>query len=746
MLIGLGLSNCDEPPSKFEVESSINRTVNEVERLIRQDSTLPRLTRREIVDILFNITSKDLEAYRNKETVEKARKIYQRALMVVLPYNAENSKENLNDLYTKPPIVQIIADPSNPKNLEAWKSALLQSNVSTRSDKEALENLVVTHASEKTSPKESSHAKTQYKNHKETYSEVRAKVPLKETLKFDSEPIKFSFNLESLQQRPTVTEEPVGTRRPVFQAPSTKDEDVYIVYSTSATTVPIVETSPNDRSKFDIKEPQASLSLKYNQNVLSSNQWRYNAPPSTTTQRATTSLKFSLPEEIRDKQSFSSTVSETPEDATRSATTGKAEDNGNYPSETMQIANNEQAIAPIYVTPVSSSSVASEKSKYGSTYNLNSGGFRRITTTTTTTTTMRPEVMELLASIGLRPENATKVEEVFKESKESLESKFQIPGSNGFLYTTTSGLTAVVPDSPSIVAQNTFENPVSELGKGMNNLTPDVQLLFQRFGLQTSNLATMTVASTPRPTVNTNSYTNFKPLPTSGVKDQDMKEFLAKFGLGVSDHRQRKAMPEPTKQPSLIEAVPDNMRQILENIGLISRKTVVKETPVIQEKRPRETTKFHIFKPHEVRLQNEEQRTKINELLDTVKLVQEGKASVKDVRRAADDLLATTKSLKDGPDPLSLEEIIKVYNEDVKNEVKRQQGPIESIETSTDGVQDFANTSTTPATPSLSTGIKRFMISVLGTSEFLVERIIQGLARIRRMLSRVGDQMKRPPD
>lgn len=709
MLTVFGLTHGDDLPSRIEVENSINRTINEVERLISQNSSLPQLTRREIVDILLNITtSKNLETItHNKEAIEKARKIYERALMVVLPYNAQDAKENIKDLYTKPPIVQIIADSSsNSKDFNVWKHEKIQSTTQEMEhDKESFENLVVTHASEKENPPE----KMQYKNHRETYSEAHTKLPLTETLKFESAPIKFSFNLDNLQKQPAITETPV-TRRPVFkeESSSTKNEEIYIVYSTTATTMRPVETSSKKENILTTSRP-----LKYSENVLSVDQWRYNAPTSTmqslTTSSKASSFKISLEDAA---PTVINKIENTPEIL-------------KTPFKKIQTAKQPTSI---YVTPTSSFSTSFEKLKYNSTYNLNSGGFRKITTTT-----MRPEVMELLASIGLRPENSTNVEEVFKKNQENLKNKSEIFNSNGLVYKTISGLTAVEPDSPSITAQNTFENPVLEIGKGMNNLTPDVQLLFQRFGLQTSNLIT-TTTSTPRPTVNTNSYTNFKPLPTSKIKNEDMKEFLAKFGLGISDNRQKKSLLASTERPSLIEAVPSNMRQILENIGLISRK-VSKTVPKIEDTEPKNATKFHVFKPHEVQIKDERQRMKINELLDIVnKLVQEGKTSAEDVQKAADDLLKNenTKTLRDGPDPLHIEEIIKIYNEDLKNEVKRQNSE-ETVETTTIGDEDLAKTTTTI------TGIKRFMISVLGTSESWVKRIMQGLTRIRRMLINMGD-------
>lgn len=728
MLIVISLCHCNDLPSRTEVESSINRTVDEVERLIRQNATLPQLTRREIIDILFNITSKDVETYRNKKTIEEARNIYQKALMVVLPYSAEDARENIKDLYTKPPIVEFIADlSSNPENFETSKNKKLQAKTLIQEhDKQSLENFIVTYAPEKNLPKENLPA--EYKNHRDTYSEGHSNMSVKETLKFDSAPIKFSFNLENLQ-KPIFTERPAITKRPVFEGSSlTKDEEVYVVYSTSATIIPpgTVEMKKNV-SMLNLGSEMTSRPLKYNENVLSVDKWRYNAP---TTPSTTTLTKFpDFFKRIRDKQPLFPTIRISLENMTSTTPITKI----NHIPETLKVITTSEKIpivsaeqsVPIYVTPMPSS--LSEK--YNSTHTLNSGGFR-----TVTTTTMRPEVMKLLASIGLRPENTTNVEDVFKKNKEreDLEIKSEIPNSNG-LIDTTSGLSVVVPDSPSISAQNTFENSVSEIGKGMNNLTPDIQLLFQRFGLETSNLVTTTM-STLKSTFNTNSYTNFKPLPTSKIKNEDMKEFLAKFGLGISDSRQKKAMSASTERPSLIEAVPSNMRQILENIGLISRK-IPRTTPKMESiEEPAKMTKIHIFKPHEVRVKDEGQRMKINELLDKIRLVQEGKTNATDVRKVADDLLATTKTLKDGPDPLNLEEIIRIYNEDVKNEVKRQ-NPEKTVEITTN--DDRVNTTTT--------GIKKFMISILGTSEFGVRQIIQGLGRIRRMLTNMRDKMQ-PPD
>ncbi|KAK2582472.1 hypothetical protein KPH14_004778 [Odynerus spinipes] len=705
LLLGLHNGYSKELPSIFEVEGSINRTISEVERLVNENPSLPRLSRHQIVDILYNITSKDLESYEDKDTIEKARTMYQRALMVVLPYKARESSENLKDLYTKPPIVQIISDSASGERLQmvlddrTRESSASYEAVSSETES-PLDNFVVTHPAEKTSYKSSLP-----KNHRETYSDVRLKESLKESLNPGSAPVRFTFNLEDLQKNVYSTERTTTIGDPVFLSTTTDNERVQGINV-------VLDSLNNDKEAsseeltLDLTRPTTATS-KSSQNVLFSDQWRYHAPP---------------PQKIAEKKPLApsfvpTTVQMSWEDAITSRTP-------NEPEATSRIEIQEdERPSPIYVTPLTSTST-SQKSKYSSTFALNSGGFRTATRTSTEKNTeepMRQEVMDLLASIGLRPDNETSVEEIFNKNKEILESNSQIPDTEGLTYTTTTGITN--PDSPSIAEQNTFETGAFDLKKGMQNLTPDVQLLFQRFGLQTSNDQLPSVSTTVQ--TSTNSYTNFKPLPTSSVRDQEMKEFLARFGLGLNDNRQRKAMKMVTEPPSVIEAVPFNMRTILENIGLISnsRRTVKTMANSGTDMEETESTKYHVFKPHETNFRNEDQKSKINDLLDTVKLVQEGKADAKDVQKAASNLLKTTKTLSSGPDPLSLEEIIRVYNEDLRNEVKRQQqetgGQNETESSVGSNTESTEPTPTTIPTTAVSDSAKSAdeMVSVLRESD-----------------------------
>nr|XP_031838345.1 uncharacterized protein LOC116429485 isoform X1 [Nomia melanderi] len=725
LVLGLGHGQDNDLPSRMEIESSINRTIEEVERQLREDPRLPRLTRQDIVKFLQNITSQDLKTFKDKEKVERARKLYQRALMVVLPYNAE-SNGNLNDLYTKPPMVQMIPDFRNTENYEAKVKEDSKYQVASNSPKlekdktkvnsktqvqlelprsgneakinedesgkgaiidlsipSADENMVSDRVTYKTPIKDaqSTTTKNQYKNHRETYSDVRTKVPLKETLKLDSAPVRFTFNLENLQKNAIPVEKMTTARYPVYKNNGNKNPELEIVYSTSITELPTTKSSTKGIT-IDLGQSRTS------HNVLSSNQWRYNAPPSTT-------LKPTMPSKL-EKVPFLPTINTDAEESSVKTLPKTPETivMDFKPAEAL-IMDTKKPTA-LYVTPMPTGTPS--KVKYSSTYSINSAGFRAATSTTTSVP-MRPEVMELLASIGLKPDNSSNVEDVYKKNKDILGNKTQIPELNGVVPGLVPSLSSTGPDPVSILSQNTFSNSAYEIKKGVANLTPDVQLLFQRFGLQSPKLDPSTT-TTERTTINFNDYTNFKPLPTSNVKDQGMKEFLAKFGLGINDNRRQKSMKHATEASSVVEAVPDSMRGILENMGLVSstvkpRKSVNK---VVEDMESTETSKFHVFKPHEVNVDDEKQRVKINELLDTVKLVQEGKADIHKVKKVANDLLETTKILKDGPDPLRLEEIIRTYSEDVRNEIKRQQEDEQPETTTVEAAEEATTASTTTAT------------------------------------------------
>lgn len=325
---------------------------------------------------------------------------------------------------------------------------------------------------------------------------------------------------------------------------------------------------------------------------------------------------------------------------------------------------------------------------------------------------MRSDVANLLASIGLQPTDQT-----FGSNGNILGEDFAIPESN--FIPKTAGLTSVGPDVSSIsqtfgIGQTNFQ--------GVSNLSPDLQSLFQRFGLSVSgNEVTTSRPKKPEVRTTVSSWNSFKPLPTSEIKDEGMRSFLATFGLG--DVRDKKAMKTlertTTEAPSVIEAVPEDMKRILENIGLITRSAASRRPDLPTTEDP---SKLHVFKPHETKISDDKQKDQINQLLDTVKLVQDGKADVADVRDAANRLLTSTKTLPDGPDLIGLEEILQRYNEDLRKEVKRQEASREIH-------------------GEMTSGIKRLMIFGLARSMVWIDGVIRGLERVKDVIANVTNKV-----
>ncbi|GLV35269.1 uncharacterized protein CBL_01581 [Carabus blaptoides fortunei] len=94
--------------------NNVDGTVEDIQKMINSDKTLPRLTRGEIIELLDNLTQTDPEGWRKK--VNKNRQEYQRAIMLVMPYTPKNTDNfNMEVLYTKPPITHIIGS-ETPKS------------------------------------------------------------------------------------------------------------------------------------------------------------------------------------------------------------------------------------------------------------------------------------------------------------------------------------------------------------------------------------------------------------------------------------------------------------------------------------------------------------------------------------------------------------------------------------------------------------------------------------------------------
>ena len=725
------------------------------------------------------------------QAIQKTREDYQRALMVVLPYKPSDSGDGLTELFTKPPMVQMVpddaSDPKKDSKVEyAYNpSPYIINNVQQSENLiESKHQLVTAHMRFENEKRKTS-ASPDIKNFDvitTTKTKLQSELPnsnfkdfetIKTTkssgnVKSESTPQKFTFNLEAMDQRAEASHSSIATRRPIYKGTFSRYKTstitppkLEILYSTTPRTTTSTTTTTTTTTEA-ITETTARPN-KPTESILSSDQWRYYAPPTTTTPKIIIQSDDSPWKPMSPaKGFFLPTVQSSSENVEEPNFTAiKMEDFQKIMEATTPTTTKP---APIFVTP---SIMTNHKENYKAVTSVIKtvpSRFKLTTTTTALPTPMREEVAQLLKSIGLQPMNPTKPQNDFKFNQNNVDAQL-----NAYLDSTMK-TSKIQTNKPSVLPstaskESSFKAPQLPIKDGVMNLSPDIQLLFQQFGLQIpkqeATPTTTTTTTTPRPTIPTsvNSYTHFKPLPTSAVKDKDFRDFLAMFGLGARDTRSQKSMQmqqprQVTKRPSLIDAVPRNMRKILENIGLIRKAPKPEVTSQEPQQEPEilteastiieQTTQFneHIFKPHEIVFDDKKQNEKIKNLLNTVKKVQEGRANVQDVQMVAHDLLQSTKSLANGPDPLKLEEILNNYRDNLKNEVKRQQEQTTTLAPETTATSAAGELDEATLSSMATTGIKKLMIYFVGTSELWVRRIIGGLTKMKGLLTNVTSKLR----
>ncbi|XP_036342255.1 mucin-5AC-like [Rhagoletis pomonella] len=85
----------------------LEETIEEVQRILSQDPSLPRLTRGEIEELYEKVTREEYQ--KSIAAGDMGRADSMRALMLVLPYNTDNKTEgNIQELYTRPPVTRVI--------------------------------------------------------------------------------------------------------------------------------------------------------------------------------------------------------------------------------------------------------------------------------------------------------------------------------------------------------------------------------------------------------------------------------------------------------------------------------------------------------------------------------------------------------------------------------------------------------------------------------------------------------------
>ncbi|KAH8394487.1 hypothetical protein KR222_011841 [Zaprionus bogoriensis] len=102
-----GANYVQQLDKSFFQPREIEQTIDEVQKILANDPALPRLTRGEIEELYEKVTREEYE--KSIEAGDMSRADSMRALMLVLPYNTDNNtEENLQELYTRPPVTRVI--------------------------------------------------------------------------------------------------------------------------------------------------------------------------------------------------------------------------------------------------------------------------------------------------------------------------------------------------------------------------------------------------------------------------------------------------------------------------------------------------------------------------------------------------------------------------------------------------------------------------------------------------------------
>uniref|UniRef100_A0A182NL57 Uncharacterized protein n=1 Tax=Anopheles dirus TaxID=7168 RepID=A0A182NL57_9DIPT len=119
----------------------VHETIAEVQRLLSLDPSLPRLTRGEIEELFENVTREEFA--KSLRAGDHHRAQHMRALMLVLPYHTNNmSPENMQKMYTRPPVTRIVGSAADTIPLTAAR--LVATTTTTPAPRTTTESIPVT--------------------------------------------------------------------------------------------------------------------------------------------------------------------------------------------------------------------------------------------------------------------------------------------------------------------------------------------------------------------------------------------------------------------------------------------------------------------------------------------------------------------------------------------------------------------------------------------------------------------------
>ncbi|XP_059482272.1 uncharacterized protein LOC132200647 [Neocloeon triangulifer] len=266
-----------------------------------------------------------------------------------------------------------------------------------------------------------------------------------------------------------------------------------------------------------------------------------------------------------------------------------------------------------------------------------------------------------------------------------------------------------------------------------DTFSPEIQELLAKYGvLQQSNDFNPSAGQPVLPSVDVSSYSSFKPISDRLNVDEEMKELLAQFGLvdrhtssrqlttpatlteGPADEQEEiksdmKIKQKEPQTPEVLKAIPtlhpdsmtNEMKRVLFDLGLaphISAEEIeANETPGLNSILQERSSNNHefVFNPTDAAPLNDSMEQKLKDILQTIKVVnvkQDEKAEFAKLQSKYRKVQGLSQN--DGPDPLTSEE--DYVGTDTHNDVhKRQNKDTESSSTTDSSSTTTSSTTTT---------------------------------------------------
>ncbi|XP_071440874.1 proteoglycan 4-like [Hetaerina americana] len=700
-------------------DRTVNDTIEQVEEIMKDNPHLPRLSRQEMINIIQNITKGSTEFNTGKNTDQttenKSREDYIRSLMLVMPFNTNNLSDSMiQDLYTKPPITEIInTTPSTPVTAQQWRivvgevtkehpiahskgTTIPTTEATTGTTTEKLQPSTFSY----TIPRNTEKYKTKLT---EFGVRQRPKINIVTTQKPSTVVEKFTvprYRVRTTKTPVVSTEDPLSTipkyrlkttQKPttVFQYPESTlarlraktTKAPFIVMATSVTAKPFkripeevtiptpLMTENNTPIRKDVKELLASLGL------FPLDQENINDSESTTIlykDHLTTTTPNPFPVDVK---KGADTLS--PEMQTLLKSFGLIDneipltkDSAPRPTISLQTSN--------YDPPPPEPTVDIES--YATFKPLPNPGSSSSASTVKFKHKMGDDMKEFLVSFGLMDTgNETNTDQT--SSTEEQKPRKYNSRSRGRKYEETN----YNQRRRDKKKEGNSTSPI-DLSIDTDMLPDDMKGVLKTLGLAAKMEGRM---DTTRTTNDISVSTTLKPETTSTIK---------------TTTNTNTTFEEITTEKILTTTIATHLTTIMDND---ESNTNVSLTPSIRVNATTEvgnntTTEGHIFSPKDA-VPNTEDIEHLNELLKTVRLLANGttpeeleyilRGDPKQLIQSSEEntrkeKMTTLEQAKNPPDPLSFEELVHILNE-AKNEVKRQQDSKSS---------DSKNNTTTPPT------------------------------------------------